>query len=71
MENLSSNPGLVEKLTTILEQAKRGELTSITAVIFKQSGSVDLWGMTRREDAPRVVEKLKELTRLHEEMSAG
>ena len=59
MENLPVNPQLVEKLTTILEQAKSGELVSFSAVTFKQNGGVDQWAViTRNEDMDRLASEL-------------
>jgi hypothetical protein len=66
MENSSGNTQLVEKLTTILEQAKNGELSSFAAVTFKQNGGMDQWGvLTRHEDMNRVVPELEVLAGLH------
>ena len=62
MKNASVNPLLVEKLTTILEQAKSGELAGFAAVTFKQNGGVDQWEvLTRREDMDRVGDELEAL----------
>ena len=66
------NPKLVEKLTTILEQVKRGELTSFAAVTFKESGGVDQWGfLTRREDIERITEQIEALKQRHLQMQAA
>ena len=71
MEMPHGNAGLVETLTTILEQAKKGEMTSFAAVTFRQKGAADRWGfITRGEDAARVVGELKVLAQEHEEMIA-
>ena len=60
MEKLPVNPQLVEKLTTILEQAKSGELVGFAAVTFKQNSGPDHWGwLTRHEDIERVVSELE------------
>lgn len=60
MENASVNTQLVEKLTTILEQAKNGELVSFSAVTFKQNGGVDQWAVvTRSEDMDRLSSELE------------
>ena len=62
MENSSVNPQLVEKLTTILEQAKSGELAGFAAVTFKKSSGPDQWAwLTRHEDIDRVSSELEAL----------
>ena len=57
-----ADPKLVENLTVILEQARRGELTGFVAVTFREGGAIDSWGfLTRHEDisrAPAQVEAL-------------
>lgn len=60
MENASVDPQLVEKLTTILEQAKSGELVGFSAVTFKRDGGPDHWGwLTRHEDIECVASELE------------
>ena len=46
MNNPSVNPQLVEKLNTILEQAKSGGLTSFAAVTFRRNGAATSVSMT-------------------------
>jgi hypothetical protein len=65
------NPQLVEKLTSILEQAKSGELTSFAAVTFKDNGGIDHWGfLTRHEDMHRVVGELEALKQQQVQMNS-
>ena len=60
MADFPVNSQLVEKLTTILEQAKSGELVSFSAVTFKQNGGVDQWAViTRPEDMDRLPSELE------------
>ena len=59
------DPKLVEKLTTLLEQARRGELTGFVAVSFRDGGGVDQWGwLTRREDIRRAPAQIEALHRM-------
>ena len=61
MESASVNPQLVENLTTILEQAKSGELLGFAALTFRQNGDPDQWAViTRREDMDRLPIELKD-----------
>ena len=75
MEMPQGNAGVVDKLTTLLEQAKRGDITSFAAVTYKRSGGADQSGVVRREDTEQVVGALGELaqslTQMQEQMSAG
>ena len=61
MESASVNPQLVEKLTTILEQAKSGELVGFAAVTFKQNSvGADQWAfITRSEDMEHLPSELE------------
>ena len=62
MESASVNPQLVEKLTTILEQAKSGELLGFAALTFRQKGDPDQWAViTRREDMDRLPSQLRDI----------
>ncbi len=62
MENAPVNPQLVEKLTTILEQAKRGELVGFAALTFREKGDPDQWAfITRHEDMNRLAGELEAL----------
>ena len=60
MGNLPVNLQLVEKLTTILEQAKSGELIGFTAITFRRNSDPDQWAViTRREDMDRLPNELE------------
>ena len=60
MGNLPVNLQLVEKLTTILEQAKSGELIGFTAITFRRNCDPDQWAViTRREDMDRLPNELE------------
>jgi len=52
-----ADPKLVKKLTVILEQARRGELTGFVAVTFREGGAIDQcsevsWHATKTFPAP-------------------
>lgn len=73
MEMPYGNAGLVAMLTTMLEQAQKGELTSFAGVTFRKNGGGadhSAW-ISRSEDAARVVGELKALAQEEEEMIAG
>jgi hypothetical protein len=70
METAPTNPGLIEKLTIILEQAQRGEITSFAAVTFMANGAVNQWSyLTRNEDHDRVLDALDTLKQRNTEMN--
>ena len=68
--HLEVNPGLVEKLTILLEQAQRGEVTGFTGVVFMWHGAANLWSiLPRREDREQVLTVLEDLKMLHGDLS--